>query len=85
MLTAAVFHLICLKQSGDKPSPTALLIQQAILSGRCVSMGDSPDTKNSTMPLIAPGQPPILTFRYYEGKTRHRFGNSELMLDDAGH
>jgi hypothetical protein len=27
----------------------------------------------------------LLSFRYYEGKQHHRFGNSELMLDDAGH
>jgi hypothetical protein len=34
---------------------------------------------------IAPGQPPLLSFRYYEGQQRHRFSNTELMLDDAGH
>jgi hypothetical protein len=34
---------------------------------------------------IAPGPPPLLAFRYYEGQQRHRFSNAELMLDDAGH
>jgi hypothetical protein len=34
---------------------------------------------------LAPGPPPLVSFRYYEGKLHQRFGNSELMLDDAGH
>lgn len=55
------------------------LIQQIAESGRCADLGDS-----SAGP-IAPGPPPLLSFRYYEGKQHHRFGNSELMLDDAGH
>ena len=35
--------------------------------------------------LIAPGAPPLLAFRYFEGKDRHRFGELDLVLDDAGH
>ncbi|MBM3725568.1 MAG: hypothetical protein FJW40_09105 [Acidobacteria bacterium] len=35
--------------------------------------------------LIAPGQPPLLSFRYFEGKDRHRFGKLDLVMDDAGH
>ena len=35
--------------------------------------------------LIAPGAPPLLAFRYFEGKDRHRFGQLDLVLDDAGH
>jgi hypothetical protein len=27
----------------------------------------------------------LLAFRYFEGKDRHRFGQLDLVLDDAGH
>jgi hypothetical protein len=26
-----------------------------------------------------------LSFRFFEGKQRHRFGDLDLVLDDAGH
>ncbi|HZQ51721.1 MAG TPA: hypothetical protein VFB14_05965 [Bryobacteraceae bacterium] len=55
------------------------MIQQIADSGRCADVAEPPQS------LIAPGPPPLLSFRYYEGKTHHRFGNNELMLDDAGH
>jgi hypothetical protein len=82
MLVVAVLHLICLKQE----TPQQLeLIRQVTESGRCVSLAESPDARTKNASQIAPGQPPILTFRYYEGKMHSRFGNSDLMLDDAGH
>ena len=34
---------------------------------------------------IAPGAPPMLAFRYLDGKQRGRFGGLDLVLDDAGH
>jgi hypothetical protein len=34
---------------------------------------------------IAPGAPPMLTFRYLDGRRRGRFGGLDLVLDDAGH
>jgi hypothetical protein len=54
-------------------------------SGRCTSFGSTPDARVSTPSLISPGPPPLLSFRFYEGKLHGRFGNAELMLDDAGH
>ncbi len=78
MLALAVLHLVCLKQETD-------LIQKAADSGRCVTLAETPDSRVHSRPQIAPGQPPILTFRYYEGQLHHRFGNADLMLDDAGH
>jgi hypothetical protein len=39
----------------------------------------------SKPPSIAPGAPPLLSFRYFDGKQRHRFGNLDLVMDDAGH
>ncbi len=61
------------------------LIQQVAESGRCADVAESPDARVGPSRAIAPGPPPLLSFRYYEGKLHHRFGNAELMLDDAGH
>ncbi len=65
--------------------PEQSLIQQAAESGRCAEVAQNPDARVAPGAAIAPGPPPLLSFRYYEGKLHHRFGNSELMLDDAGH
>jgi hypothetical protein len=66
-------------------SPTEQLVKAANDSGRVVTLANSPDERVSPSPQIAPGQPPMLSFRYYEGKAHHRYNNSDLMLDDAGH
>ncbi len=60
-------------------------IEQIADSGRCVTLAETPDSRVTVKPAIAPGPPPVLSFRFYEGKLHHRFGNSELLLDDAGH
>jgi len=62
-----------------------LLIKQVAESGRCADLSEDADARVAPTPMIAPGPPPLLSFRYYEGKLHHRFGNAELMLDDAGH
>ncbi len=77
MLAVAVLHMICLRQTTD-------LVKKVADSGRCMTIAESPDARLK-IPKIAPGQPPLLMFRYYEGKLHHRFGNADLMLDDAGH
>jgi len=65
---------------------TGLVTQQQVAdSGRCVTLAETPDARVSPQPMIAPGPPPLFSFRYYEGKAHHRFGNTDLMLDDAGH
>ena len=61
------------------------LVQQIADSGRCADLAESLDDRVAPVPTIAPGPPPLISFRYYEGKMHHRFGNAELMLDDAGH
>lgn len=62
-----------------------LVSEQVADLGRCSELGETPDSRVAPQAMIAPGQPPVLSFRYYEGKEHHRFGNSDLMLDDAGH
>ena len=48
-------------------------------------LGESNSDRVAVKRLIAPGAPPLLAFRYFEGKDRHRFGQLDLVLDDAGH
>jgi hypothetical protein len=66
-------------------APEQSLIQQVADSGRCAVLSQTPDQRVASPLAIAPGPPPLLSFRYYQGQSHHRFGNSELMLDDAGH
>ena len=62
-----------------------VLSQQMGDSGRCAALGESPDARVAPRAMIAPGPPPVLSFRLSQGKEHHQFGNSDLMLDDAGH
>ncbi len=85
MLFKAVFALL-LFSAGPVLSPDERILLESIAeSGRCTTLADNPDSRVSNPFLISPGQPPLLSFRFYEGKLHHRFGNAELMLDDAGH
>jgi hypothetical protein len=61
------------------------LTKEIAASGQVVELAVTPSERVSPTVPIAPGQPPLLSFRYYEGQERHRFSNTELMLDDAGH
>jgi hypothetical protein len=63
----------------------ALLIQAIALSGRVVDLSEPPSERLSPPRLIAPGAPPVLSFRYFDANDRGRFGNLGLMTDDAGH
>ena len=56
-----------------------------LMAARDVDSAGTPDQRVAEQKLIPPGQAPVLSFRYYEGKLHHRFGNAELLLDDAGH
>ncbi len=60
-------------------------LEQVAQSGRCADLAETPDARVEAKRMIAPGLPPLLSFRFYEGKLHHRFGNGELLLDDAGH
>jgi hypothetical protein len=54
-------------------------------SGRIVGIADTPSERLNGSGLIAPGAPPILSFRYFDSSDRGRFGSLGLMTDDAGH
>ncbi len=61
------------------------LVHQIAASGRCASLAELPDQRVGPPTGVAPGTPPVLAFRYYEGKLHKRYDNIDLMLDDAGH
>ena len=54
-------------------------------SGRVVGIAATPSERADAPRMIAPGAPPLLSFRFFDGKDRHRFGNLDLVMDDAGH
>jgi hypothetical protein len=62
-----------------------LLIQQVAASGRVLEIAVPPSARLAPPARIAPGAPPLLSFRFFEGKQRHRFGDLDLVIDDAGH
>jgi hypothetical protein len=61
------------------------LIQETLDSGRAIGIADSASERVSPAPLLFPGSPPVLSFRYFDAADRGRFGNMGLMTDDAGH
>jgi len=63
----------------------ALLLEQMASSGRVVEIAVPASARLAPEARIAPGAPPLLGFRMIEGKMRHRFGDLDLVLDDAGH
>jgi hypothetical protein len=76
--------------AGPPINPQSDLTRQAndfrdiAASGRSLVI-DTPDARVGAPPRLAPGPPPLLSFRFYEGKQHHRFGDVDIMLDDAGH
>jgi len=65
--------------------PTAVLVEKISLSGQVVEITTPPTERLAPPARIAPGAPPLLGFRVMEGKLRHRFGDLDLVMDDAGH
>jgi hypothetical protein len=63
----------------------ARLTKEIAASGQVLELATPPSERVAPKPRIAPGPPPLLSFRYYEAQQRHRYSNMELMLDDAGH
>ena len=63
----------------------ATLTRAVADSGRVLEIGVTPSERATPPLLVAPGAPPLVRFRYFEGQMRHRFGNLDLVMDDAGH
>jgi hypothetical protein len=64
---------------------TPSMVDAVADSGRCVTLGETPSERISARAMVAPGPAPLLSFRYYEGRAHYRFGNLDLVVDDAGH
>ena len=62
----------------------ALLLQIAA-SGRMATIAENPSERVARPLALAPGPPPLLSFRYFEGKDHRRYNGLDLVLDDAGH
>ena len=61
------------------------LVKQILDSGRVLEIATPPSQRTEPQPMIAPGAPPLVSFRLLEGNMRERFNHLELMMDDAGH
>lgn len=66
-------------------SNLAAAIQRIVTSGRVLQIGEQSSSRLTPAFRLAPGAPPILAFRYLDGQARHRFGDLDLVMDDAGH
>ena len=84
---SAVLVVLFFLQDG-KAAHEAQIRQQIdaiVRSGRVLQIGEAKERLADPTKSVAPGAPPLLSFRYFQGADRHRFGNLNVMLDDAGH
>ncbi len=80
------------KSAGGEPKTRSVedrildqLFAHIAVSARVLQIAENSSERISKPPALAPGAPPLLSFRYFDGKQRHRFGNLDLVMDDAGH
>ena len=67
------------------PDPTSVWIHLIAQSGRVQEIAVPLSERLSPPPEIPPGAPPILSFRLFEGQSKQRYRNLDLVMDDAGH
>lgn len=73
------------KPSADLVNKESSTIEKIVASGRVLMIGETSSSRLTPAVRLAPGAPPILAFRYLDGQARHRFGDLDLVMDDAGH
>ena len=61
------------------------LVEEVAASGQVTEIATPSSERLGAPGRIAPGAPPTLGFRIVDGRLRHRFGDLDLVLDDAGH
>ena len=74
-----------LRPAAGGPEDEAVLLDRLARSGRLSTIGLTSSERLQPVDRLAPGDPPLLAFRYLEDRRRHRFGELDLMMDDAGH
>ena len=95
-MTSATLFLGILLQAGPPNAPPSqsppdreARIRQLIVdiarSGRVLEVNGAKERLADPRKQIAPGAPPLLSFRYFDGADRHRFGKLDVIMDDAGH
>jgi hypothetical protein len=79
--------LLWLYQSStpDLESQIRETIARVAHTARVQQIGSDTEKVSDPTRSVAPGAPPLLSFRYFAGSERHRFGNLDLVIDDAGH
>jgi hypothetical protein len=77
----ALLLLLALLPPPQETRPLHELVREVDQSGRVLTLVRELDDGIR----MAPGAPPLLAFRYLEGRERGRFGGLDLVLDDAGH
>ena len=82
---AVAIALLALPHASGGPEETSELLDRLRESGRVSLIGARSSERLVAPALLAPGDPPLLAFRYLEDRRRHRFGELDLMMDDAGH
>jgi hypothetical protein len=87
--TSSAAATVSEKSPPDPNQPEASNLETAIaritVSGRVLQIGEGSSSRLKPIVRLAPGAPPILAFRYLDGQARHRFGDLDLVMDDAGH
>ena len=78
-------NILILLMMAANTDDVSRLTKEVAASGQVLEIGQTPSERVAPPKQIAPGPPPLLAFRYYDAQQRHRFSNTELMLDDAGH
>ena len=82
---AIALTICCLPRAAGGPEDEAALLERLERSGRLSTIGLRSSERLVPIGRLAPGDPPLLAFRYLEDRRRHRFGELDLMMDDAGH
>ena len=86
MSTCLICAVLLAGQSAtEKTNPVKAVVSEIVESGQVVGLTDSPSARVKLPREISPGAPPLLTFRFLEGKERHQFNQLNLVIDDAGH
>ena len=80
MKRLAILTLLCAPAFSSEATLEAILA-----SGRIQTIGETSSERLAPAAALAPGDAPLLRFRYLDGKRRHRFGDLDLVMDDAGH
>ena len=84
-LPVVVLALCAVAETTGSAEAEAQLLRDIERSGRLGLIGVSASERLGPTGRLAPGDPPMLAFRYLEDRRRHRFGELDLMMDDAGH